>query len=317
MSPAVRGALLGALALAASVALGCGGGDSTRSAASANHAAAGGNGRLTYAIPPLSGGMDPLTAASLSAQIVTRQIFEPLIASLDAPYGGRSGVAGLVLSIHPSGDSRVWRLDLRPGARFQDGRLLDASVVLANVRRWRDSPVGRALLPGLIAADGPRPSRVRFVFSSPVPDLPRRLADPRLGLVSPGALDLQTSAREPLRRVTQAGSGPFELIERGTNEIVLKRNGGWWGTREGLGPALDGIAFRPASRLGRLKLLHRGAVQVAADVGRNPALRLRGEPLLTSVAIAGPHAVGLARSVRGISGWRRVSLSGVWLALLG
>ncbi len=171
-------------------------------------------------------------------------------------------------------------------------------------------------MPGLIAADGPRPDLVRFVFSSPVPDLSRRLADPRLGLVSPGALD-PGGAGASLRRVAQAGSGPFELTERRPEKLVLKRNGGWWGTREGLGPALDGVVFRPAPRSVRLEMLHDGVVQVAGEVGHQAALRLRGDPLLTSTAIAGPHPIGLARSVRGISSWRPAPFSGVWLALLG
>jgi ABC-type transport system substrate-binding protein len=188
--------------------------------------------------------------------------------------------------------------------------------VLANVRRWRASAIGRGLLPGLIGADGPRPDLVRFVFAGPVDDLPRRLSDPRLGLVSPDAIRPGAGAG-PLRRVAQAGSGPFELGPRSGAAIVLRRNGGWWGSRRGLGPALDQLTFRlAATRAERLALLREGAVRVAADIGVAAARRLHGDPLLTTAAERSPHAIGLERSVRGLTGWRPGSLSGVWLAVV-
>jgi ABC-type transport system substrate-binding protein len=249
---------------------------------------------------------------------VTRQIFEPLFASLDGPYGRRRNVPGIALSARPSGDFRVWSLRLRPGIRFGDGRLLDASAVLVNARRWRTSPVGRQLLPGFIASDGPRPDLVRFVFASPMHDLPSRLSDPRLGLVSPAALQPRSGGHALLLRVAQAGSGPFQLAGRPGPEIVLRRNGGWWGSRHGLGPALDQIEFRTvARRASRLAMLRNGSVGVAADVGRAAARRLRTDPLLTAVAVASSHPVGLDRSVRGIVNWRPESLAGAWLTTLG
>jgi ABC-type transport system substrate-binding protein len=224
----------------------------------------------------------------------------------------------VALSSRPSGDLRVWRLRLRPGIRFQDGEVLDASAVLANAERWRTSPVGRRLLPGLIAADGPRPDLVRFVFSAPVPDLPRRLGDPRLGLVSPAVLTPPNQAAATLGRATQAGSGPFELAGRSGAALILRRNRAWWGGRQGLGPALDTLAFRPvADRAHRLALLRRGSVRVAGDLVGAAAKRLQGAPLLTAVGVKGPYPIGFERSVRGIDTWRPQSLSGVWLALLG
>ncbi|MEK6252816.1 MAG: ABC transporter substrate-binding protein [Actinomycetota bacterium] len=311
----LRGALVGALAVAATLASGCGAG-ATRFPAAESPPRAGGNGELVYAIPAPAGGLDPLAAHTISEQTVARQIFEPLTASLDGPYGRRRNVPGVALSSRHSGDFRVWSLRLRPGVRFQDGRLLDASAVVVNAERWRTSAVGRRL-PSLIAADAPRPDLVRFVFDAPVRDLPARLGDPRLGLVSPAALLPQSGTDASLFRVRQAGSGPFQLSARPSGGVVLERNRGWWGSRRGLGPALDEVAFRAVgSRVGRLVLLRSAAVRVAGDVGRAAAQRLRTDPLLTSIAVASPYPIGLERSVRGIVGWRPVSLSGVWLSVV-
>jgi ABC-type transport system substrate-binding protein len=99
--------------------------------------------------------------------------------------------------------------------------------------------------------------------------------------------------------------------------VALDRNRGWWGSRLGLGPALDRITFRGVPRrASRLALLRHGSVRVAGDVGQAAAGRLRANPLLTAVAARSAHAVGLERSVRGISGWRPTSLSGVWVTAL-
>lgn len=317
MTLRLRGGLVGALAVVFALGVGCGGNDTDRAPETGETQTAGGSGELRYAIPAASD-FDPLAARSIPAQTVTRQIFEPLVARLDGPYGRRRDVPGIALTARHSSDFEVWSLRLRPGIRFQDGRLLDASAVLVNAQRWRTSAVGRLLLPGLIAADGPRPDLVRFVFAGPLRDLPARLADPRLGLVSPGALRPRNGADASLSRLGQAGSGPFELKSRSSRAVVLTRNLGWWGSSRGLGPALDAIAFRTvASRARRLALLRDGSVRVAGDVGEAAARRLRSDPLLSSVAVDGPYAIGIERSVRGIDGWRPQPLSGVWTAVLG
>ncbi len=307
-----RCVLIGALASVNALS-GCGGDGSRASTPAGKPQAPGGSGRLVYAVAALPADLDPLGARTLAAETVSRQIFEPLTASLDGPYGRRRNVPGETLKSTHSGDFRVWTMRLRPGVRFQDGRLLDASAVLANASRWRASPVGQALLPGFVAADGPRPDLVRFVFSEPITDLPSRLSDPRLGLVSPDALQ-PSIVGSSLVRAKQAGAGPFELVARHGRALLLRRNRGWWGSRGGLGPALDSIQFRVAvSPAERLALLRGDSVRVASQIGEAAARRLRHDPLLTVVGSASPNAIGLERSVRGIDGWRPSSLSSVWL----
>ena len=307
----LRCACVGAVAAVMTTLMtGCGGG--ATAFPPQGPAAAGGNGELSYAIPSGPGGLDPLAARSIPEQTVARQIFEPLISTENGPYGRRSGVPGLVVSVRHSADQRVWSLRLRPGVRFQDGRILDAAAVVTNTRRWRASPVGQALLPGLIGTDGPRPDLVRFIFAQPVSDPNARLGDPRLGLVSPSALS-SAAGGASLLRVEKAGSGPFVLSGRPGGTVLLKRNRGWWGSTHGLGPALDEIAFRIVrSTSGRVALLRAGRVEVAADLG-GAAATLRANPLLSAVGVTSAYSIGLERSVRGILGPAPQSLAGVWL----
>jgi peptide/nickel transport system substrate-binding protein len=311
------GALAAALLAAALIASGCGGGGATRFSGT-EPPAAGGSGALRYAIPATPEGLDPLRAASLSDRAVSLQIFEPLVAVLDAPYGAARSRRGLALGWRPSRDFRVWSFRLRPGVQFQDGTPFNASVVLTNAERWRASSAGRALLPGLVAADAPRPDLARLILAVPLRDLPERLQNARLGLVSPAALGPSEGGLRPLARVERAGSGPFELVARSALELSLARHRGWWGSRRGLGPALDQVLFSVVpGEFERAAQLRAGEVRVAAELGPAAAKSLQRDPLLAVVGAGSGHALGLERSVRGIEGRRPQPFSGVWLALLG
>ena len=303
------------VALAVACCSGCGAGAARFSGV--DPGAAGGGGDLGYAISEHPAGMDPLHPASLSDQTVSRQIFEPLVERLRPPYTGGSE-PGLALGWRHSGDLRIWSLRLRQGVRFQDGEPFNASAVVTNAQRWISDPAGQAALPGLAAADAPRPDLVRLILSRPVANLPRLLADPRLGIVSAPALTPSSGVGASLNRVRQAGTGPFSLRGRAAGVVVLDRNRHWWGSPLGFGPELDQIAFRTVSDPAeRVRLLRQDAIRVAADLPAWAVLPLRRDPLVTAIGPGSGHALALERSVRGITTWRPQSLSPVWLALVG
>lgn len=322
-------ALVAGLALA--LLAGCGGGGGAPFPAD-GRAPAGGGGRLLYAVPNGFGNLDPIHARSFSAQVVARQLFEPLVARLRGPYSaGMRPRAGLALGWSHSRDSRVWSFRLRPGVRFQDGTPLDANAVAANAERWLSDGEGRRLLPGLAAAAAPRPNVVRLILADPLPGLPARLADPRLGVVSPPALAPESGVGARFVGAREAGSGPFELRGRVAAVAVLSRNRRWWGSALALGPALDEIIFRVVPEaVSRERLLRDGAVRVAAGLDPRRAALLTRDPLLSAVGPGGGSAggergsgssaggdwVAFERSVRGIGSARPLPLSGVWTALL-
>ncbi len=263
--------------------------------------------------------IDPLLAKSPVDRLVAGQIFEPLTRRLEGPYDDVRRIPGLALSARPAEGRRLWRVRLRPDVRFQDGGPLDAGAVVANAERWLTTSAGRALLPGLTAADAPRPDLVRLILDRPLADLPRRLASPRLGIVSPGALEPHSGVAARVRSGTGAGTGAFELRGEGGTGIVLARNTGWWGTRHGLGPALDQIGLRVAPNTSeRVRLLRRGEAEAAWSLPAGVAARLREDPLLTGIPGPGDRSVGLERSVRGIdSPAPAPALSSAWLTRIG
>ena len=303
--------------LAAATLLGCGG-DGSGSTGGSQLAPAGGGGTLSYALPALPTTLDPLVARGRDAQTVTRQVFEPLIAELIGPYGGTARQPGLALSAKPSAHRTTWTVTLRLGVRFQDGTPFNSAAVLANSRRWQSDPRGRVLLPHLFAVDAPRPDEVRFLLDQPVRDFAARLASPRLGVVSPGALDPQSGQRARfLPDARGPGTGAFQPVGGGPARLELSRFAGWWGSPMGLGPALDGVTFVAAPKADqRLRLLQGGAVQVADPLDASGLRAARSDPLLD--AVGGPlRAIGMEGSVRGITSARSVpALTGVWLTRL-
>lgn len=275
------------------------------------------SGTLGIVLPRGPTTLDPLLARTATDRLIAGQVYEPLTRSLTGPYGETARKPGLAVSTRAGPDQTVWRLRLRSGVRFHDGARFTASAVLQNAERWRTTPEGQALLPGLAAADAPRPNLVRFIFDAPNPDLMRQLASVRLGVVSPRALRSPRFFAEG--GATAAGTGPFEFHDLMRDEVLLPRNPRWWGTRHELGPAVELVELRfEPSPDRRLALLRRGAVQVAESLGPRDVERLRRDPLLTSQAGAGGTRVGLQRSVRGFRPTQGVTaLSRVWLTTAG
>lgn len=252
--------------------------------------------------------------------MVTRQVHEPLVGVQPAPYGGDRVRMGLATALRPSADRTVWTVQLRGGVSFGDGTPFNSAAVRANARRWDSTAAGRALLPGLFAVDAPRPGEVRFQLQRPVPDLPRLLADPRLGVVSPRALRPQSgdSARfVPRGPVAGTGTGPFQLASRDRGTIELARNPSWWGSPLSLGPALDSVAFmRRVTATGRALALRDGDAQVAGPLPPALLRDVAADSLLSAVpGLAG--GLGAEASVRGLDpGLPLPLLSGVWLTTI-
>ena len=308
------GAIAAASVLAA--AAGCGGGDDASAVGAVTQPGAAGT--LSWALAGRPTHLDPLTATTRADQLVARQIYEPLIERVVAPYGEGAHTSGLAKA-RPFAGGTIWHLRLRKGVRFQDGTPFDARAVLANARRWQTVDSGQELVPGLVAVDAPRPDLVRIVLDRPQPHFDRTLSSPRLAIVSPRALAPRSGEGAVVSDAGRSGSGPFELRERSRDLTLVVRNVDWWGSGRDLGPALDQVEFRVVERAAeRYRLLHAGDVQVAEALSGDELDQARHDPLLTALPSGNGTALGLERSVRGIdSGTQIPSLSPVWLTRIG
>jgi ABC-type transport system substrate-binding protein len=291
---------------------GCGGGEPTGTPIGAA-IAPGESGALAWALASRPTTFDPLYARTPADELIARQLHEPLVEDLAAPFDEARRLSGLAISVRPSADRTVWRVRLRPGVRFQDGTPFNASAVLDNVDRSRASPRGLEIL-GDLLVDAPRPDLVRFILPAPDPAFDSRLASPRLGIVSPRAIAAAGGGPIDPAGLPESGTGPFELRERSSDRLLIARNTGWWGSERGLGPGVDQIEFRVVSDPGeRLAMLRGGEVQVA-DLEAGQLGAVRDDPLLAVVPGSAAHGLGIERSVRGIPpGSGTPSLNAVWL----
>lgn len=273
----------------------------------------GAGGTISWAMAERPERLDPLLARSPADALVSRQIHEPLIEELSAPFDDPRRLPGLALFARASSDNTLWRLRLRRGVRFQDGRPFNAAAVLANAERWRETAIGRRLLPALSAVDAPRPDLVRFILARPDPRFDRRLAAPRLGIVSPGALAGARQVGIDIAAATDSGTGPFELRERDAERLLLARNADWWGSDHGLGPGVNQLEFLAVPDPGeRLALARDGLVQVADELGPGLLKRAGAAPLLTVTEPRGGRGLAVERSVRGLGDEAQPSLNSVW-----
>jgi ABC-type transport system substrate-binding protein len=308
----LRGVLAAALVACAASLAACGD-DAPSFPGDGDRVAAGGGGTLELAVPgaPPSS-YDPLEARTLVEREIAAQLYEPLVQMVAAPFRESDARRGIATGWSHSEDYTVWAFRLRPDVRFEDDSLLDAGVVIANVNRWLASETGSGLLPGLFAADAPRPDRVRLILTGPDRQLPDRLGDPRLGLVAAAALAPGYAGEVP------PGTGPFRLVEGIAERVELARNRRWWGSPLGLGPALDRVVFHfiPSGER-RAGLLRSGMVRVATGLDPRMAGRLEGDPLITVLSAPGYPSLALERSVRGITSPRPAPLSGAWLTVIG
>jgi peptide/nickel transport system substrate-binding protein len=308
------GARLGLVAclLAALATAGCGGDENEGTPALSAGEPLGEGGTLVWAVADPVTDIDPLAADTRAEQLLTRQIHEPLVASLAGPFGDTRRVPGLARGASRSGDATIWTFRLRLGVDFQDGSPFNADAVLANAARWQTTAAGRELLPDLVDVFAPRFDLVRFILARPDRNFDERLAAPQLGIVQPEAL---SGIRRDLGRPLDTGTGPFELRERSAESNLLAQNTDWWGTDADLGPALEQIEFRsePSSPL-RLALLDAGDAQLADELDSDQARQVLADPLLHALRSSRGAWLGLSRAVRGVSSGREIpSLSAAWL----
>jgi peptide/nickel transport system substrate-binding protein len=257
--------------------------------------------------------VDPLYAATPADRLAARQLHEPLVEDLEAPFDAAHRSPGLALTLAPSADFTVWRTRLRSGVRFQDGTPFNASAVLANVERWQSVAAGREVL-GDLLVDAPRPDLVRFILAAPDARFPRRLASPRLGIVSPQAIEAAGGGPLDASRLPNSGTGPFELRERSSDRMLLALNTSWWGSDRNLGPGIDQVELRWIDDADeRLAQLRQGEMRVA-ELNAGQLDAAEAEPLLTAQRQGPGLLLGLERSVRGIPpGEPAPSLNAVWL----
>ncbi len=215
-----------------------------------------------------AGTLDPHALNAGPTMLVTRQIYEPLIAR----DRNMEKVPGLAESWQLEEPTR-WRIRLRPGVRFHDGAPFDADDVIFSINR--------ALAPTSdlkVQVDGIRDIRriddrtVDLVTEGPDPILPDKLT--RVLIMDAGwsrqhgvSVPQDFRAREETYAVRQAnGTGPYRLLRREPDSRTeFVRFDGWWATASG--GNVERLTFNTiANDATRLSALLSGEIDFVLDV---------------------------------------------------
>jgi len=119
-------------------------------------------------------------------------------------------------------------LDLRGGVAFHDGTPLNGPAVAKNIERIMNGEAGEFPIQELLgplrevqASD----RQVVLIYDRPFPPVWQALSDPRLGMVSPRALDVVPGEEtSPPGALGMPGTGPYRVTTRDPSRVVLERN---------------------------------------------------------------------------------------------
>lgn len=216
--------------------------------------------------------LDPAFSASFFETQVLYNLHETLLVAL--PDG--TVVPGLA-SIEMT-DPLHYRLTLRDGLTFQDGTILDAAAVKANIDRFMDPATGsirRADFGPLKDVAVVSSKIVELTLSAPYAPLPLVLTNRAGMMVSPAAV-----AKLGPDFATQAvGAGPWKLASWTKNsELILEAFSGYW---QGPPKNFARLVYRPLpDETVRLANLRSGTLQLIDSIPPQAVTGLANESSL-------------------------------------
>jgi len=266
-------------------------------------------GGLELALPESPAELDPASILTASELEAARALQATLV---EAEPGGslRPGLLAALPEPEPGG--RVWRLRLRPGLRFHDGRPVTAADVAASLSRLlapqTRSAHGWIALP-VSGADEVREGRVALLPGVQVQgELELRIALDAPFLDFPRALAALPAAVVPRGGAPGDGAGPFRLASRDGEALRLLAFDGYYRGRSYADSlSLAGEDARRASRG-----FARGELELALRPEGVPGAEVRELPPSTATyALVNARRLGpLAQDLRGVlSGLNRAELA--------
>jgi len=182
--------------------------------------------------------------------LVLGNVYEALV-----EYDKDFGLRPLLTVSWETPDPLTWVFRLRGGVRFHDGAPLTSGDVVFSLLRSRDHPDSllRSYFAPVESVTARDAATVVIATRSPIGDLPHYLT----------AAGITRAGREP----DGTGTGPYRLVSRSKETVVLRAFDGYWGTR----PVVRELRFfqaRPDAPMetvlsGRPCLILRDAVRFA------------------------------------------------------
>jgi len=209
---------------------------------------------LRIGLPTLPGPLDPALDRSAEGLAVLAARCDTLLAL--EPDG--TLVPRLADSFRMSDDARALHLTLRDGARFGDGRPVDAAAVAASLARAMTLPnsARRAELAVVAGIDIVDAQTLVLRLDRPFAPLPAQLAG-RAGIVTARLPDGAEDGQAP------DCAGPYRQVAADARQIVLARDDAYWDAAAyGFARVAFGESGEPALRAARVAS---GVLDIAAD----------------------------------------------------
>jgi peptide/nickel transport system substrate-binding protein len=227
-------------------------------------------GRLTVATQSSSAAdtLDP-AKGSLSTDYIRANLFFNGLTALDAQLAPQMALA----EAFDTSDAITWRIRLRKGVVFHDGKSLSSADVVHSLNRHNDPKVGskvKALAEQFASVHATGPLELEIALKGANADLPALLATAPFVIVKDGVTDFTTAV----------GTGPFRCKEftPGVRTIAV-RNPDYW--KPGL-PYLDEVAlFGIPDEPARLNALLSGDVDWINELNPRSTKRVKASPGFT------------------------------------
>jgi peptide/nickel transport system substrate-binding protein len=278
-----RGALLGGAALIAPAVLAaCG--DSTANAPSSSDAGSprrGGHLRTGHVGGGDTESINPLIAHNVIDNARAQQLYEMLF----FPRPNLTNEPRLALAVEPNADATIWRLTLRQGVTFHDGKPFGADDVLYTFNWVLDPKNGANDLSYLAPFDMHNTRKIsdheiEIHLKTPVGDMPGLLATNSLYMIPAGMTDFNKPN----------GTGPFKFVSwtRGIQSYMI-RNQHYWQSPK---PYVDSVTMHSiGDQNARLDALLGGQIDAMEALDYSQAKAQENDSAIRLLKVVSPSAI--------------------------
>ncbi|MCI1018964.1 ABC transporter substrate-binding protein [Microbacterium sp. C5A9] len=216
-------------------------------------------GTLTWGVPaePSAGGIDPMVASAIAAEVIDSIAYDTLLTRDD------DGTVEPALATEwDQPDELTWVFQLRDDVTFSDGSPFDAGDVVYSFETRADGGSNATYLSSMESVEATGDHEVTFRFSQPDGTfLDAVSARQTFFIVSEEGYG---TATEEERQTTTAGTGAYQVTEWNQGvSITMEKNEDYWGDE----PSLDKIVFElyPDENT-LLAAVQQGSVQAASFI---------------------------------------------------
>lgn len=232
--------------------------------------------------------IDPQFSRTGNNQNIAMQMFDRLVET-DETIQMRPALALNFTNVDPL----TWRVTLRAGVKFHDGKPLTADDVIFSLDRAKNVPNSPAPFSGNVAAiasmSAVDPLTVEFKTKQPTPDFPEQVGF--VYIVQKAAAE-NASLEDFNAGKAAIGTGAYKFTEWVPGDrMVMTRNPDYWGNKQDFDKVTIKFISNDASRVAALRS---GAVDLIDAVPPGDVKTLTGVPGLKLFSIASARLIYLA-----------------------